>query len=85
MKTYTEARAMKQYTIEITVDGKRRYEVWPGIDPSDAKNEACKALHWAYGNGRWLVGRATEATEAEIEMDRRLTDLLLARLEQQRP
>lgn len=71
---------MKHYTVEITVDDKKRYEVWMGKDATDAKHSACHGLHLVYGSGsdRWYVGRATESTEAEIDMDRRLTEMTLA-------
>ena len=70
---------MKHFTIEITVDGDKRYEVWQGSTPAEAKYKVCDALNMAYGsgNGRWLVGRATASTEAEIDMDRRLSEMLI--------
>ncbi len=71
---------MKHYTIEITIDGQKRYEVYQGQTASEAQTAACAALSMAYGSisGRWHVGRATESTEAEIDMDRRLTEMMLA-------
>ena len=71
---------MNHYTIEITVDGQRRYEVWMGTDATNAKMAVCDSLNMVYGSGndRWYVGRATKSTEAEIEMDRRLTEMATA-------
>jgi hypothetical protein len=68
---------MKHYTIEITVNGTTEYEVYTGDNAADAREAAHMAACMTYGSGgKWHVGAATQSTPAEIEMSRRLTEMM---------